>query len=35
MDTDPPSFKIGDRVYFRNKLPERISNGDLDIGCSY
>ena len=34
-DRTPPSFKIGDRVYFKNKqLANGISNGDLDIGLS-
>ena len=33
MDRTPPSFKIGDRVYFKNKQPENgILNGDLNIG---
>ena len=31
MDREPPSFKIGNRVYLRKKQPENgISNGDLD-----
>ena len=35
MDWTPPSFKIGDRVYFKNKQPANgILNGDLDIGLS-
>ena len=33
MDRTPPSFKIGDQVYFKNKSPSNgILNGDLDIG---
>ena len=33
MDRTPPTFKIGDRVYFKNKQPsKRDLNGDLDIG---
>ena len=33
MDREPPSFKIGGRVYFKNKQPGNgISHGGLDIG---
>ena len=35
MDRQPPCFKIGDRVYFKNKQPAKwISNGDLDTELS-
>ena len=35
MDRTPPSFKIGDRVYFKNKLPANgISSGDPDTELS-
>ena len=31
MDREPPSFKIGDRVYFKTNNKENgISSGDLD-----
>ena len=34
-DREPPSFKIGDRVYFKNKQQASgISNGDWDAGLS-
>ena len=33
MDRTPPTFKIGDIVYFKNKQQANgILNGDLDIG---
>ena len=35
MDREPPSFKVGDRVYFKNKQPGKWDpNGDLDTGLS-
>ena len=35
MDRSPPSFKIGDRIYFKISSPANgILNGDLDIGLS-
>ena len=35
MDRTPPSFKIGDRVYFKeNNLANGISSGDLDTELS-
>ena len=35
MDREPPSFKIGDRVYFKNTQPGKWDlNGDLDTGLS-
>ena len=32
MDRDPPSFKIGDRVYFKNKQPGK---WDIKWRCGY
>ena len=32
MDREPTSFKIGDRVYFKNNQEKGISSGDLDTG---
>ena len=34
MDREPPSFKIGNRVYFKPQTAGKmgISSGDLDIG---
>ena len=34
MDREPPSFKIGDRVYLKNNQANGTSNGDLDTGLS-
>ena len=35
MDRTPPSFKIGDRVYFKNKLPGKWDlSGDPDTELS-
>ena len=35
MDREPPSFKIGDRVYFKNKqLGKRDLNEDLDTALA-
>ena len=33
MNREPPSFKLGDRIYFKNKQPGNgISSGDPDTG---